>query len=159
MRRSGASVNSSRNSATSAPAPATAVVSARMKRVPRRDTSAELALSSALHGLGLRFRIDQRVVSHLPYRADVVFRRAQVAVFIDGCFWHGCPQHATSSRSNAEWWRAKIARNRNRDKRATMCLRAAGWTVIRCWAHEDVDRTSARIRKTVERRVAKLRER
>jgi DNA mismatch endonuclease (patch repair protein) len=77
-------------------------------------------------------------VPGLRTRADVVFPRAQVAVFVDGCFWHGCPQHASWPKTNAEWWRQKIEANRLRDREKDERLSEAGWTVIRVWEHEDV---------------------
>jgi DNA mismatch endonuclease, patch repair protein len=109
----------------------------RMQNTPRRDTPAELALRQELHRRGLRYRVDIRPVANLPRRADIVFRRAKVAVFCDGCYWHGCPEHATWPKHNAEWWRHKIEANWRRDRDTDAKLAAAGWSVIRVWEHED----------------------
>jgi DNA mismatch endonuclease (patch repair protein) len=110
-----------------------------MQHTPQRDTPPERALRSALHRLGLRFRVHVRPVPGLPRRADVIFPRARVAVFVDGCFWHGCPVHGTWPKANAEWWRAKIESNRARDADTDRRLTEAGWTVVRVWEHEDPD--------------------
>src|SRR5438445_11107238 len=90
------------------------VVRRRMQVTPRRDTPCELALRSAAHRLGLRFRVDWQLPA-LRRRADLAFINARVAVFVDGCFWHGCPVHGTWPKTNAKWWRAKIEANRQRD--------------------------------------------
>ncbi|CAA9520005.1 MAG: Very-short-patch mismatch repair endonuclease (G-T specific) [uncultured Thermoleophilia bacterium] len=102
----------------------------------RRDTGPERALRSELHRLGLRFRLHRRLAG-LRREADVVFGPARVAVFIDGCFWHGCPQHATWPKANADFWRTKIETNRRRDADTDERLAGAGWEVVRIWEHED----------------------
>ncbi len=102
----------------------------------KRDTRPELALRSELHRRGLRYRIDTGPLKSLRCRADIVFRRQKVAVFVDGCFWHGCPEHGTSPRTNATYWNAKIARNIERDRFNETELSAAGWAVVRVWEHE-----------------------
>lgn len=107
-----------------------------MRATRRRDTAAELALRRALHALGLRYRVDAALPA-TRRRADVAFRRARVAVFVDGCFWHGCPEHGTWPKANAEWWRTKIETNIQRDRDTDFRLRAAGWTVLRFWEHAD----------------------
>jgi len=108
-----------------------------MKAARSRDTKPELALRSELHQRGLRFRVDQPVLEdRRRRRADLVFASRQVAVFVDGCFWHGCPTHGTWPKSNAEWWRAKINTNRARDADTNAELRRAGWIVVRVWEHE-----------------------
>ena len=113
----------------------------------RRDTSPELRLRSALHARGLRFRVDYpiRVPGRRPIRPDVVFTRARVAVFVDGCFWHGCPDHGTLPKSNAEYWVPKLARNRERDEQADRLLADAGWHVVRIWEHEKIQDATARV--------------
>lgn len=119
-----------------------------------RDTAPELALRSLLHKSGLRFRVDHRVLREVRRRADIVFVRARVVVFIDGCFWHGCPVHATWPKANAEFWRAKIEANRARDVDTDTRLASAGWRVLRAWEHEPVDevaeRVTALVRSSVE---------
>jgi DNA mismatch endonuclease (patch repair protein) len=102
----------------------------------KRDTRPELAIRSELHRRGFRYRVDTRPIASLRCRADIVFRPKKVAVFVDGCFWHGCPVHGTSPRTNAVYWRAKIGRNVERDRLNEAELSAAGWTVIRVWEHE-----------------------
>lgn len=105
----------------------------------RRDTRPEKRLRSALFALGLRFRVDYpiRIPKHArPIRPDIVFTRAKLAVFVDGCFWHGCPEHGTSPRRNSRYWTAKIARNQDRDRIYDALLAASDWTVIRVWEHE-----------------------
>lgn len=135
-----------------------ASVSARMKRVRRRDTSAEKKVRSALHRRGLRFRVDRAVVPGSRFRVDIAFMNARVAVFVDGCFWHGCPDHGTSSKTNHDWWKDKINRNAERDVRAAEVLRSAGWLVIRCWEHENDDLVARRVAKAVARRSGMVRD-
>ena len=102
-----------------------------------RDTAPELALRQALHALGLRYRVDRAPIPGSPRRADIVFAGARVAVYVDGCFWHGCPEHGTRSKSNAAWWEEKLARVRARDADTDRALAKAGWLVVRVWEHED----------------------
>lgn len=123
-----------------------------MQATGRRDTPGELALRSALHRLGLRFRVDCRPVPEIRRRADIVFRAAAVAVFMDGCFWHGCPMHGTWPTLNGAWWREKIEANRQRDTDTDRRLREAGWMAIRIWAHEDAAESARTIRKMVAAR-------
>jgi DNA mismatch endonuclease (patch repair protein) len=118
----------------------------------RRDTSCEMQVRSLLHHAGFRYRVDARPLPDYRRRADLVFTRSRTAVFIDGCFWHGCPEHRSPPKANASWWRAKIARNRERDAETDERLRAAGWTVIRVWEHEDPSDAAARIAEIVLRR-------
>ena len=101
-----------------------------------RDTGPELAVRRALHARGLRYRVDHPLPFDRRRRADIAFTRARVAVFIDGCFWHGCPEHGATPRTNTEFWRAKIERNRARDRDTTERLEAMGWIVLRFWEHE-----------------------
>jgi DNA mismatch endonuclease (patch repair protein) len=117
-----------------------------------RDTAPEMAVRQALHRQGLRYRVGLRL--SLPagaVRPDIVFIRQRVAVFIDGCFWHGCPQHGTRPRSNRRYWDAKLARNRARDKRDTARLEAAGWRVLRVWEHVDAEVAGAMVKRVLER--------
>lgn len=108
-----------------------------MRNTRRRDTAAELALRSELHRRGFRFYVDRPPLRGLRRRADVVFPRRRVAVYVDGCFWHSCPVHATSPKANADWWRDKLEANRVRDRDTDRRLNEAGWSVVRVWEHED----------------------
>ncbi|WP_211340824.1 very short patch repair endonuclease [Xylanimonas allomyrinae] len=112
-----------------------AATSARMARVRNRDTAAELAVRRELHRRGRRYFV-QRAILPGRRRPDIVFPRAKVAVFVDGCFWHSCPQHATRPKTNAAWWAEKLARNVARDRQTDADLEAAGWRVVRVWEHE-----------------------
>lgn len=111
--------------------------SRRMQRIGRRDTKPEMIVRRLLHRRGMRYRVDTRAVETLSCRPDVVFRGAKVAVFIDSCYWHGCPQHGTSPKTNRRAWRLKIEGNRKRDRRAARQLQRQGWAVIRVWEHQD----------------------
>jgi DNA mismatch endonuclease (patch repair protein) len=136
------------------PHPSSPSATATMKSNRRRDTTPELALRSALHRLGLRFRVDSAPLPDLARRrADIVFRRAQVAVFVDGCFWHGCPAHGTVPRSNAGYWVPKLHRNRERDAETDAALEMAGWLPIHVWGHDDPQEAATRIKAEVTSRL------
>ena len=120
-----------------------------MRSVRQRDTAAELALRRELHRLGLRYRVNARPLQAVPRRADVVFRNARVAVFVDGCFWHSCPDHGSMPRANSAWWKAKLARTRERDAETAAVLREAGWAVVRMWEHEDHRTVAETVRSIV----------
>ncbi|MEU2068658.1 very short patch repair endonuclease [Streptomyces anulatus] len=120
---------------TSTVRPSSPGVSARMSRQASRDTKPEVAVRKLLHAAGYRFRVNARVPDMPRRTIDIAFTRAKVAVMIDGCFWHGCPVHATQPKSNAQWWREKLDRNMARDRETTEHLAAAGWTVLRFWEH------------------------
>lgn len=125
----------------------------RMRACRGRDTTPERDLRSALHGIGLRFRVHRRPEPMINSRADIVFPRAKVAVFVDGCFWHGCSRHGTTPVANRKFWLDKIAANRRRDRSHGALLRAAGWTVIRVWEHEEPEAACRRvIRHAVRKR-------
>lgn len=111
--------------------------SARMSAQRRRDTTPEIALRRELHRRGLRYFVDRAPLEGIRRRADLVFPRRKVAVFVDGCFWHSCPQHATHPKNNAQWWADKLAANVARDRDTDARLTEQGWTVIRVWEHED----------------------
>lgn len=104
----------------------------------RRDTGPELSLRRELHRRGLRYRVDHpiRIAGHRLIRPDVVFTARRVVVFVDGCFWHGCPDHGSTPDRNAGYWGPKLAANAARDARTTAALAAAGWRVVRVWEHE-----------------------
>jgi len=118
----------------------------------RRDTRPELAIRRLAHAAGLRYRVDYAPLSdHRRLRADMVFQRARVAVFVDGCFWHGCPHHHRPSRTNAEFWSKKVEDNQIRDAKTDALLQDAGWTVLRFWEHESPQMVAARIADEVRR--------
>lgn len=131
--------------------PSSVAVSARMSRQASRDTAPELAVRRLLHAAGLRYRVNWPVPTMRRRTIDIAFTRVRVAVLIDGCFWHGCPVHATRPKANAEWWREKLARNVARDLETTARLTDEGWTVLRFWTHESPDAMAERIAATVER--------
>lgn len=134
------------------PAPKNDAVRDRFQRQRRSDTAPELALRRELHRRGLRYRVDRPPIKGMRSRADVVFGPSKVAVFVDGCFWHGCPTHATAPKNNATWWREKLSANKARDMRVTAALIAAGWEVARVWEHENVVVAADRIEAMVRRR-------
>ncbi|NMN98509.1 DNA mismatch endonuclease Vsr [Antrihabitans stalactiti] len=109
--------------------------SARLAKQRRRDTAPEVALRRELHRRGLRFFVDRAPLPGLRRRADLVFPRLRVAVYVDGCFWHSCPQHATHPKNNADWWAAKLAANVARDRDTDARLAESGWQVVRVWEH------------------------
>ncbi|MGU3436422.1 very short patch repair endonuclease [Actinomycetes bacterium M1A6_2h] len=111
--------------------------SARLSKQRRRDTKPEVALRRELHRRGLRYFVDRAPLKGLRRRADLVFPRKKVAVYVDGCFWHSCPIHATHPRNNAQWWADKLAGNVTRDRDTDARLDAEGWTVVRVWEHEN----------------------
>lgn len=102
-----------------------------MSKVRSKDTSPEIRLRKALWAAGIRYR-----KHYGPHRIDLAFPEKKVAVFVDGCFWHGCPIHATTPKSNGDYWIPKLERNKQRDRERTAALEAEGWTVIRVWEHE-----------------------
>ncbi|WP_435809375.1 very short patch repair endonuclease [Streptomyces seoulensis] len=120
-----------------------------MSRQGSRDTAPEVAVRRLLHAAGMRYRVNVPVPGMPRRTIDIVFGRAKIAVFMDGCFWHGCPEHATHPKANAEWWRAKLAKNMARDLETTRHLRSAGWTVLRFWEHEPVAEVARHIGETV----------
>jgi DNA mismatch endonuclease (patch repair protein) len=123
-----------------------------MAAIRRRDTAPEKLVRSLLHAQGLRFRVDYpiRIGGARPIRPDIVFTRVKLAVFIDGCYWHGCPEHGVrNGGANASYWGPKIARNQERDAEHTALLESAGWTVLRFWEHCDAGCAAAAIGSAV----------
>lgn len=112
-----------------------------------RDTSPEVAVRRLLHGAGLRYRLHVALLPGHRRLADIVFTRQRVAVMIDGCYWHGCPDHYTAPKANAAFWREKIERNRARDADTTAKLQASGWTVLRFWTHDSAPDIADRVRQ------------
>jgi DNA mismatch endonuclease, patch repair protein len=147
-------VDTERRSWASSPA-----VRARMQRQQTRDTQPELAIRRLLHAAGLRYRVDAAPLPTLRRRADVIFGPAKVALFIDGCFWHGCPDHGTrSTRANPAYWADKISRNRQRDRDTDMFLEKAGWISIRVWEHADPLQVADQVITIVKSRRSQHRE-
>ncbi|PDP89095.1 very short patch repair endonuclease [Glycomyces fuscus] len=124
-------------------------VSRRMRSNKGRDTKPELRLRSLLHAQGLRFRVHQRPLPDSRRTADLVFKGPRIAVFVDGCFWHGCPSHHRPSNTNATFWRDKVEGNRARDRDTDRMLTEAGWRVVRIWEHEDVASAAERVARLV----------
>ncbi|MGY1606315.1 very short patch repair endonuclease [Geodermatophilus sp. SYSU D00700] len=122
-----------------APPPSSDVVAARFRRQGRRDTRHELAVRRRLHARGIRFRVDVRPCRETRARGDIVWKGRRLVVFLDGCFWHGCPTCGHLPKANRAWWAAKLAGNVARDRRADAVLTGLGWRVLRFWEHEDPD--------------------
>jgi DNA mismatch endonuclease, patch repair protein len=135
--------------------PSSPETSRRMAKVRQKGTDAEIALRRELYRGGLRYRIDYEVMKKPRRVADVAFPGLKIAIFVDGCFWHGCPEHATWPKQNAEFWRQKIEANRHRDADTNSRLLGAGWTVLRFWEHESPIRAAETVAQTVARAKAK----
>ncbi|WP_328507095.1 very short patch repair endonuclease [Streptomyces sp. NBC_00391] len=120
-----------------------------MSRQGSRDTAPEIAVRRLLHASGLRYRVNVPVPGMPRRTIDIIFGKAKIAIFMDGCFWHGCPEHATRPKANAEWWRTKLDKNVARDRETTDFLRSAGWTVLRFWEHESAEDVARRIAEAV----------
>ncbi|WP_413102510.1 very short patch repair endonuclease [Streptomyces sp. Inha503] len=139
--------------------PSSPDVSARMSRQTNVDTSAERAVRQLLHASGYRYRIHYPVPGMRRRKIDIAFTGVKLAVLIDGCFWHGCPDHATSPKANAEWWRQKLDRNIERDQETNAQLVAEGWTVLRFWEHESPGAVMRQVAAAVDREKADRRKR
>jgi DNA mismatch endonuclease (patch repair protein) len=124
------------------PAPLNRHVSEQMKRMPRSSTKPEVALRKLLHARGLRFRLHRR---DLPGSPDIVMPGARLAVFVDGCFWHACPEHGVLPKNNRDWWAAKLDDNSERDARKDRQLTELGWFPLHLWEHEDVESMADRV--------------
>ena len=133
-----------KRSARRSPEPLNEAVSAQMRRMPRKSTALELALRRELHRRGMRFTVNRR---DLPGTPDIVLSRARVAIFVDGCFWHACPEHGALPKNNREWWRTKLAANRARDARKDELLREAGWTPVHFWEHTPTDQIADEVER------------
>jgi DNA mismatch endonuclease (patch repair protein) len=145
----GAISRSPRLSVPAAPPSSSPGVQAVMRANSRKDTRPEQALRSVLQNRGLRFRKHYPLAPAGRCRADIVFTRARVAVFVDGCFWHGCPEHGTRPRTNSAYWSAKIDRNVARDRDQNLLLERSGWRVVRVWEHEDVSSAADRVERAL----------
>lgn len=146
-----------REASAAASTASTPGVRRRMQVQRTRDTVPELAIRRLLHAQGLRYRVDEAPLPGLRRRADIVFGPAKVAVYIDGCFWHGCPQHGNRPTRNAAYWAAKLDRNRRRDADTDARLIAAGWLALRLWEHEPPEEAASHVASVVRHRRAKMR--
>jgi DNA mismatch endonuclease (patch repair protein) len=135
----------SESTARAKPAASSAGVAARMSKQARAHTEPEVLLRKLLHAAGLRYRVNLPVPGMKRRTIDVAFTRAKVAVFVDGCFWHSCPQHATFPAANKDWWAEKLAGNVARDAATTQHLTELGWRVIRVWEHEAPTEVAQRV--------------
>lgn len=124
-----------------------------MQGQARRDTKPEIALRRELWRRGLRYRVDIAPINGVRRRADIVFTRARVAVYVDGCYWHRCPVHRTTPKTNTEWWTAKLLGNEARDRDTDARLVSAGWEVVRVWEHEPPDEAANLVASRVLARV------
>lgn len=138
------------------PKPSSQAAERRMRAQRQRDTRIETHLRSELHRLGLRFRVDVRPIEDTYCRPDIVFQAVKVAVFVDGCFWHRCPEHGTLPKANAQWWRSKLSSNVERDQRVDKLLQSRGWEVIRVWEHEELLPAAIRVAEIVQHRCKRL---
>lgn len=135
--------------------PSSDEASRRLAKVRQQGTKAELELRHELYHMGLRYRVSYVVLNKPRRVADIAFPGLKIAVFVDGCFWHGCPEHASWPKQNVDFWREKIETNRARDIDTNMRLQANGWQVIRVWEHESPITAAQRIRDVVTESKAK----
>lgn len=126
-----------------------------MQAIRSRDTGPEQRIRRLVHAQGLRYRVAAKPLPNLRRTADMVFRPVKVAVFIDGCYWHGCPEHHRPATKRAEFWQEKIAGNRARDADTNASLNAQGWAVVRVWEHEEPETAADRISGIVRSRLEK----
>jgi DNA mismatch endonuclease (patch repair protein) len=127
-------------------------VRSRMQLQRTRDTAPEMALRRLLHAGGLRYFVDRPPLPGLRRRADLVFPTARVAVFVDGCYWHGCAEHGRTPATNTEWWVEKLARNKERDADTDRRLREEGWVSLRFWEHTDPGSAAETVSRVVRSR-------
>lgn len=131
------------------PVPISQEFSDQMARYPRINTSPEVRLRSALHALGLRFRLQRKVPGRTRRTIDIALPGPRVAVFVDGCFWHGCPAHGVMPKNNREWWHEKLAKNEQRDRDTNSVLVEAGWSVVRVWEHTEAEEAAEQIARLI----------
>lgn len=136
------------------PVPSSPGVSRRMSEARRRDTAPEMLLRRELHRRGLRYRVDALLPGMPRRRADLLFGPARIAVFVDGCFWHMCPEHASFPAANGEWWLAKLRKNVQRDRETDDHLRTLGWMPLRFWEHEPWEGAAEIVERSVRDRRA-----
>lgn len=133
------------------PSPLSEAVSRQMQRMPRSGTGPEIDLRRRLHRLGVRFRLGK---PKLPGRPDIILSRARIACFVDGCFWHACPDHGVLPKNNRDWWELKLAANRERDARKDRELTELGWLPVHVWEHEDMAAAAGRLAELRCARIA-----
>lgn len=127
-----------------------------MSRLARRDTKPETELRSELHRRGLRYRVQMKVPANKRRTIDIAFTRVRLAVYVDGCFWHGCPEHHVRPRANSDWWRWKIERNQARDRDTDRQLVASGWKVLRIWEHLLITEAADEVEEAYRARTIEL---
>tara|TARA_Y100001958_G_C21246657_1_gene577285 strand:- start:2376 stop:2819 length:444 start_codon:yes stop_codon:yes gene_type:complete len=132
------------------PVPLNRQVSEQMRRMPTKNSTPEIKLRRSLYAIGLRYRLHRK---ELPGKPDIALGPSKVVVFVDGCYWHNCPEHGTIPKNNSEWWKEKFQRNRERDRRNDELLREMGWLPIHVWEHEDPDEAAWKIGEIVKRRI------
>jgi len=133
-----------------------AALSRKMSTLARRDTKPELLLRQALHARGLRYRVQVKVPGNRRRTVDIAFTRARLAVYVDGCYWHGCPAHHVLPKSNSEWWQWKVDLNRKRDADTNAELESAGWAVLRIWEHIAPVEAAALVERTYRARLSEV---
>lgn len=139
---------------TRRPLPSSDAALQRMQRQQSAHTKPEIELRRLLHAAGLRYRVNARLpLPDVRRTADLVFPRARVAIFVDGCFWHGCPVHRTWPRANGSWWEVKLEQNVRRDRDTDRRLSEAGWVVLRIWEHEDAAEAAQRVKNCLKRQL------
>ena len=138
------------------PKPSSVAASARMKANRGRDTSPELRLRQELHNRDMRYRTHMTVLPGSRRNVDIVFSRVRLAVFVDGCFWHGCPVHGSMAKANREYWETKIAENQQRDRDTDVRLRSQGWTPLHIWEHQPVKDAADLVQETYSRLLGSI---
>ena len=137
-------------SPTGHPIPADENISEQMRRMPTKNTDPEIKVRKSLYAKGLRYRLHRK---DLPGKPDIALGPAKVAVFVDGCYWHNCPEHGTLPKNNRKWWEEKFRKNRERDLRNDTKLIEMGWLPVHIWEHEDPNEAAARIKDLARERI------